>query len=316
MLKIIKIRLIFKKKGMKKVKKLFFGFILLFLIGCANGVEISTTEDDRENQMSTQIMFNGSSTLAPVIATIAADFNEQYTTWNYVNPDFPKEPITIYISSGGSGQGVSAVINQTTDFGMLAREVRENEQEEIPNLQQYLVGIDALTIAINPENPLWEIREGLSTEEIVSIFSGEYKTWQDLDEELPDDEINVIVRDIGGGAHEVFQNTIMGDEEVIATAIQAPSMGALIARISENRNAIGYASFGVANQNTDSLAILQVDGIEPSIENIVSGSYIIQRPLILIFSGEPSDIEHSFLDVILGEDGQAMMAEMGFIPVN
>ena len=290
---------------------LITALLLSVLSGCA-----SNTEKSEDNGLRTQIMFNGSSTLAPVIASIAANFNEQYTTWNNVNPEFPQEPITIYVSSGGSGQGIRAVIDKTTDFGMLARNVRDSEKEQIPDFKEYLVGIDALTISVNPENPLLQIMDGLTTEEIVKIFSGEYARWSDLDPTLPSDEIVVIVRDIGGGAHEIFQSSIMGSVDVKATAIQAPSMGALVTRIIDNRNAVGYASYGITNQNAGRLIPLKVDGIAPTAENIVNGSYVIQRPLIAVFSGEPTAVQQAFLDVVLGREGQEIVSQMGFIPVN
>ena len=253
----------------------------------------------------TQILFDGSSTLAPVIATIAAELEAQSS-----------QPIEVFVSSGGSGQGVSAIIDQTASFGMLARDVRDSERERIEDFRGYLVGIDALTVSINPENPLAAMRDGLTTEEIVRIFSGEYATWQDIDPTLPDEEIVVVVRDIGGGAHEVFQTNIMGDVEVRADAIQAPSMGALVNRIIENRNAIGYASFGVSYQSQQYLAFMEIDGVAPTIENILNGSYLIQRPLILIRSGQPNQAEQYFLDAIFGDLGQSIIDEIGFIPIS
>ena len=268
----------------------------MVLIGCASHAEPNTESE-------TQIMFSGSSTLAPVISSIAAEFNET----------FPHEPLSVFVASGGSGQGIRALIDQTADFGMLARSVRESERDEIPDMQEFLVAIDALTIAVHPDNPLLQIRNNLSSEELLRIFSGTYETWRDLDQRLPEVEIIVIVRDIGGGAHEVFQSTIMGEVDVKAEAIQAPSMGALVSRVMENRYAIGYASYGIANQNADSLAILQVDGIPPNTQTIMDGTYRIQRPLILVSSGELTAIQKTFLDVILGDRGQEIVHQMGFI---
>ena len=285
---------------------------ILFTIACSIAIAVVITGCTGQNQAAesldieaTQILFDGSSSLAPVIATIAAELEGQST-----------HPIEVFVSSAGSGQGISAIVNQTANFGMLARDLRESEREQIPDLQEYLVGIDALTVAINPENPLATMRDGLSTEEIVRIFSGEYTTWQDFDPALPNEEIVVVVRDIGGGAHEVFQTNIMGNVDVRPDAIQAPSMGALINRVIENRNAIGYASFGVSYQNQQYLAFMDVDGVAPSVENILNGTYVIQRPLILIRSGQPNETEQYFLDVIFGDLGQEIIEEIGFIPIN
>ena len=192
---------------------------------------------------------------------------------------------------------------------------KDEEKEAIKDEKEYQVGIDALTIAVNPENPVTGVLDDLSTEQIVSLFSGKYATWKDLDPSLPDEKVVVITRDINGGAHEVFQKNIMGDTEVSSEAIQASSMGELVQDIIDNKYAIGYASFGVANQNAGKVVTLKVNGVEPTKENIIDGSYIIQRPLLIVGSGDPTDVQQAFLDVILGETGQKTVEDMGFIPM-
>lgn len=172
------------------------------------------TESTEKKTESNQILFNGSSTLAPVITSIATDFFDTYGTWDAYDSSLPKEDIAIYVSAGGSGQGTKAVIDGTSTFGMVARSVKDEEKEAIKDEKEYQVGIDALTIAVNPENPVTGVLDDLSTEQIVSLFSGKYATWKDLDPSLPDEKVVVITRDINGGAHEVFQKNIMGDTEV------------------------------------------------------------------------------------------------------
>lgn len=269
----------------------------------------------KTDEFKTQILFNGSSTLAPVIAKISTNFIEEYVTWNKVDSSYPEKDIAIYVSAGGSGQGVKSVIDKSSDFGMVARSVKDAEKEKMPNLKEFKLGIDALTLGVNPNNPVLKVKDNLTKEEIVKIFSGEFKTWKDLDASLPDKEIVVVTRDIGGGAHEVFQSKIMGDTKVKAEAIQAPSMGALVTKIIENEYAIGYASFGVVNQNKGKVATLKVDGVEATEENIIAGSYIIQRPLIAIIDGELTKSQQSFMDYMMGEKGLEVVESMGFIPV-
>ena len=231
--------------------------------GASAGAEKTTAQEDNN-----QILFNGSSTLAPVITSIATDFFDTYKTWNAYDSSLPEEDIAIYVSAGGSGQGTKSVIDGTSTFGMVARSVKDEEKEAIKDEKEYQVGIDALTIAVNPENPVTSIMDDLSTEQIIALFSGEYKTWHDMDASLPAEDVVVITRDINGGAHEVFQKNIM-----------------------------------------------KVNGVEPTKENILNGSYIIQRPLLLVGSGEPTAVQQAFLDVVLGEEGQKTVEEMGFIPM-
>ena len=192
---------------------------------------------------------------------------------------------------------------------------KDEEKEAIKDEKEYQVGIDALTIAVNPANPVNDVLDNLTTEQIVGLFSGEYATWKDLDSSLPDEEVVVITRDINGGAHEVFQKNIMGDTEVKADAIQASSMGELVQDIIDNQYAIGYASFGVANQNEGKVTPLKVNGVAATKENILDGSYIIQRPLLLVGSGDTTDVQQAFLDYVLGYEGQKTVEDMGFIPM-
>lgn len=295
-------------------KKVLFVFLTLAMVlmvasGCSSNEDTAGTE-------SNQILFNGSTSLSPVITAIATEFNETYGTWNAYDASLPEENIAIYVSAGGSGQGTKAVIDGTSDFGMVARNVKDEEKEAIDDEREYQVGIDALTLAVNPENPVTDVLDNLTTEQIVALFSGEYETWKDLDFSLPEEEVVVITRDINGGAHEVFQQNIMGDAAVKADAIQAASMGELVQNIIDNKWAIGYASYGVANQNEGKVVTLKVNGVAATAENIIDGSYIIQRPLLLVTSGEPTALEQAFLDVILGETGQKTVEEMGFIPMN
>lgn len=270
--------------------------------------------EEPEDEFNPQILFNGSSTLAPVMASISTNFIEGFVTWDKVDPSFPEKNIAIYVSAGGSGQGVKSVIDKTSDFGLVARTVKDSEKEQLPELQEFLVGVDALTLGVHPNNPVLSVKDDLAKDEIVKIFSGEYQTWKDLDASLPDVEIIVVTRDIGGGAHEVFQSKIMGDVDVKADAIQAPSMGALVTKIIENEYAIGYASFGIVNQNAGKVETIKVDGVEATKENIIDGSYIIQRPLIAIIDGETTEPQQAFIDYVMSEEGMALVEEMGFVP--
>lgn len=298
-------------------RKISYFLIVLVLIasfaGC-NSADVSSTPND--DGFKAQMTFNGSSTLAPVMSAIATEFIEGFTTWDKVDPNFPQENIAIYVSAGGSGAGAKAVIEDTSDFGMLARGVKSEEKEKVGDMKEFTLGIDALTISVNPENPLVQLKDSLSTEEIMKIFSGEFKYWDELDPSLEHNEIVVVIRDLGGGAHEVFQNSIMGDAQVREDAIQSPSMGALVTKIIENKNAIGYASFGMVNQNEGKLIPLNVDGIEPTEENIVNGSYKVSRPLIVIKKGELTAEQQAFVDFVLSAEGSEIIEKMGFVPAN
>ena len=311
---------------MKKFLKLF-SLLLIATMGlsaCGSGEKKESTSNETKKEevskektdtINYQISFSGSSTLAPVISKISTDFIEKYETWDKVDSSLENKNITIYVSSGGSGAGVKAVLDNVANFGMLARDIKDTEKEKIKELESFTLGLDALTVSVNPKNKVIEAKKGnLSKEEIVKIFSGEFKKWSDLDSSLPDEEIVVVTRDLSGGAHEVFQKKIMKDVKVREDAIQAPSMGALVAKIIENPNAIGYASYGISKQNEGKLIPLKVENVEPTEENILNKSYEISRPLIIMKNGKLSKTEQIFLDLLKSEEGKKTIKAMGFIP--
>lgn len=276
---------------------------MIFLVGCGN-----------KSDFNGELSFEGSSTLAPVVAAIADDLKKDAKTWKDINPDFANKEIVINVATGGSGAGVKAVQEKTAIFGMLARGLKDTEAS-IEGLVVDKVGIDALTISVNPENPITKLVDDLPKEEIKKFFSGEYKKWSDYDPSLPDEEIVVVTRDLGGGAHEVFQKNIMGEDAVREDAIQAPSMGALVQKVIENKNAIGYASFGVSKQNEGKLFPIKVEGVEASEETILDGSYIISRPLLIVHVGELDKEANYFIDYVKSERGKEILTELGFVPV-
>jgi len=287
---------------------------LSLMAGCGNGEPAAGDADGME--FDGELFFTGSSTLAPTISQIADTFQNEYGTWDQVDDSLPAEDIEINVSTGGSGVGAKAVIENTAHFGMLARGARDEERDEIEDYQEYLLGIDALLVAVHKDNALGQKRDDLTKEEVRTIFSDEVSSWNEFDPALGDEEIVLLVRDVGGGAHGVFQNVIMGDVEVSVDAIEVPSMTGLVERLVGNPLAIGYASYGVADQHQDNLVAFKVDGIEPSAENILDGTYPISRPLVLVRSGELSTAEEAFLDYLKSETGTEIISEMGFLPAN
>ncbi|QZY55244.1 phosphate ABC transporter substrate-binding protein [Crassaminicella profunda] len=286
----------------------------LVLTGCGTKANSDEVASNMQETFKSQILFKGSSTLAPVIAKISTNFIEEYKTWDQVSEDFPNKSLDIFVSAGGSSAGVKAAMDGSSDFGMVSRTVSDEEKGKIEGYQEFKLGLDALTVSVNPENKVYEVKKSLSTEEIQKIFSGEYKYWDEVESTLSHEEIVIVTRDLGGGAHKVFQKKVMGDKKVREDAIQAPSMGALVTKIMENKNAIGYASYGMVNQNAGKIMPLDVDGVAPTKENIVSGDYKISRPLLIVKKGELLPQEKTFIDVLLSEEGMKTVEKMGFVP--
>ena len=265
-----------------------------------------------------QILFCGSTSLYPIISSLASSFTEEYVTWNAVDEAFPEKNISIYVAPGGSGVGASAAIEGTADFGMLARAIKDSEVEALgENYQDFIVARDALTVSVNAENPYCEITDDMDTETIRQIFAGEITKWSELDESLPEETINVYIRDLSGGAYEVFQKAVMGESEVTPAATQSASMTELAQNIAGDPWGIGYAGFGAYNKaNADGqvLAAMKVDGVEATVENIVDGVYTIQRPVMFVSGSEISESEQAFIDYVFSETGIEVVEANGYIP--
>ena len=215
-------------------KKLIALFVVLTMCvaafaGCGSSGSDSSSEATKSEGT---IMFCGSTSLYPIMSSLASSFTDEYETWNNVDAALPEANISIYVAPGGSGVGVSAVEEGTADFGMVAREVKDEEKEALGDgYQEFVVARDALTVAVNAENPIAAKIDNLDSDTIRKIFAGEITKWNEVDESLPDAAINVYIRDLSGGAYEVFQKAIMGDSEITASATQSASMTELATNV-------------------------------------------------------------------------------------
>lgn len=295
------------------MKKLLSYFLLLTFIAFAAGCGSSATNQPQAAK-DFSIKIGGSSTLAPVIAKAADDFTEKYKTWKKVKDSFSDEPIAIFVATGGSGFGVKSATNGTVDIGLVSRVVTDAEKQKLPNHKFYTIGFDALTIAVHSQNPIAKVKPNLTKDEVKRIFAGEIKTWKQLDDSLPDRPIVVAIRDLGGGASQAFDEVVMKGTPISKEAIQFPSMGALAGKVQENVDAIGYVSTGLVTQNKGKIAVLSVDSIEPTNENIVNGKYTISRPLILIAKAQADEREQQLINYLISESGLKTLEDMGFIP--
>lgn len=283
------------------------------LAGCASNE--SGSENNAAPTEGYSIKIGGSSTLAPIIAQCADSFTEEFKTWDKVDTSLPEEPIVIFVSTGGSGFGLKSAVDGTFDFGMVSKNLKDEEKEQFANGSITQLGSDVLIIGVNSENPVAQVKPDLTTEELVSVFSGEIKNWQELDPALPDRSIVVAVRDLGGGASEVFDSAVMKGTPISDEALQIPSMGALAGKIMDNKDTIGYVSSGLVNQNPDKITPISVDGVAPTLENINSGAYKIGRALLLVSKDKPDNKEQKFLDYLVSEKGLGVVEELGYVPV-
>ncbi len=304
---------------MKKFLAMLLALVMvLSMAACAAPAENKTDDKAAQDDFQSQILFCGSTSLYPIISSLASSFTEKYVTWDKVNAQFPNSHISVYVAPGGSGVGVKAAVDGTADFGMLARDIKDSEIESLgENYKAFVVAKDALTVSVNAQNPLCEKTDSLDTDTIRKIFAGEITTWDQVDASLPAETINVYIRDLSGGAYEVFQKSVMGESEVTASATQSASMTELATNIAGDPWGIGYAGFGAynkANAEKKVLFAMKVDGVEATEENIISGVYTIQRPVMFVTGKVVSPSAQAFIDYIFSQTGYDVVVKNGYIP--
>lgn len=230
--------------------------------------------------------------------------------------------VRISVSGGGSGTGIAALINGTTDIANASRKIKA---EEVQNAQKngidpYEIEIarDAIGVIVNPENPVQQ----LTLPQISDIYSGKITNWKEIGGE--DRPIVRLSRETNSGTHVFFLEQVVRlgnskDKTLFSQdTLLLPSSEGIMAEVRQNPNAIGYDGLGYITPDVKTLAVAPKDGgeyVKPSIETVNNGKYPIARPLFMYTPGEPQDEVKTYLDWVLGPEGQQIVADLGFVPL-
>jgi phosphate transport system substrate-binding protein len=287
---------------MKRLSPLLlsFGMIIGILTAAAAGDQDPT------------IRVGGSTTLLPIMANCGSEFMEKYQTWDRLDASLPKSTTTVFVTGGGSGFGVKSLLNGVIDIGMVSRDLKDQEKKLLGEHQDYLVGKDAVAIAVNTRNPLAGRKKGFTPGELTAIFSGEIKNYQEMDRTLPAKPIVLLTRDSGAGSTEIFQEKIMGEKKFSPKALQLPSQGALLEKLQTNSNAIAYISSGLALNNKN-LKSFSLENVEPTDVNVTQGVYPLARPLLMVVKGAPAPTVRHFVDYVVNSCQKIVVAH-GYVP--
>lgn len=273
--------------------------VLLFTVSMARAQDAS-------------IRVGGSTTALPIISSCAAAFMDKFGVWDKAEAGLGKEQAVIYVTGGGSGFGVKGLMNGTIDVGLVSRDLRESEIKTLGGPVMHVFARDAVAIATSTANPLAKTKQDFTVAELVTIFSGQARELSNIDSRLPAKGVVLLTRDASGGVTEIFQERVMKKERLAATRLQFPSTAALIKKLETTDTAIAFVSAGAVVQ--DSLVrTYAVEGVAPTQENIMNGSYTLNRPMLIVAKPNPSRKAQVFMDYVLGEC-QKTVKEMGFVP--
>lgn len=206
----------------------------------------------------------------------------------------------------GSGSGIQAVSEGRCDIGLSSRNLKEEEIES--GLTATVLAYDGIAVIVNPENPVSD----LTLEQISKIYIGEITNWSEVGG--TDGEIVLIGREAGSGTRDGFE-TITETEDICKYRQELTSTGDVITTVAGNENAIGYAS---AASVKDSVKALRVNGIDVTEDTIKDGSYVVQRPFVLVTKTD-EDLSRSareFFDYITSEEAKEIILQAGVVPAN
>ncbi len=208
----------------------------------------------------------------------------------------------------GSSAGVEQVLSGTVDVGNASRNLKDSEVEA--GAVENIVAIDGIAVVVDTANEVANI----SMDDLVAIYTGEITNWSDV-EGGADQPIVVIGREAGSGTRGAFEE-ILGVEDACEYASELDSTGTVMAQVSATPGAIGYVSLDALN---DTVKALSYEGVEVTADNIKAGTYTLSRPFVMATNGpieEQSDVVQAFFDYVFSAEGQAIVAQVGLVPVN
>lgn len=246
----------------------------------------------------------GSDTLLPLTQELA----EQY---------LKKEPdAEVIVTGGGSGVGIAALPENTTDIAMASRQIKFSEKMKFAELgldaEEVVVAYDALAVVVNPSNPVGR----LTREQLEAIFRGKITNWKDVGGE--DRKIVVYSRETSSGTYEFFKESVLENKNYMSSILSMPATGAIIQSVRQTKGAIGYIGLAYLNPYVKPLAVSYDGGAHyavPSVETAADGSYPIVRPLYYYYDSRKEAQVSPFISYVLSLEGQESVLEQGFIPV-
>lgn len=244
----------------------------------------------------------GSDTMLPLSQKAAEEFLK-------TNPS-----AAITVTGGGSGVGVAALLEGTTELAQLSRKIKFDERNKLKNkgitVKEIIAAYDALAVIVHPENKV----TNLSREQLEAIFTGKIKNWKEVGG--ADMAIVPYARETSSGTYEFFKESVLKNKNYMAGIMSMPATGAIIQSVSQTKGAIGYVGLAYLNKNVKAIRVSYDGGktfVAPSVENAKNETYPIVRPLYYYYNVANEQVVKAFIDFTLSAKGQKVASEIGFI---
>lgn len=242
------------------------------------------------------LRIDGSTTVLPIAQKAAEVFMKK-------NPN-----IKVFVSGSGSGTGIKALIDGTTNIATSSREAKDKEvasgKEKGIILTGHKIALDGIAPIVHP---LMRIND-ITTEQLRDIYNGKIKRWKELGG--PDRPISVVSRDTSSGTYEVWEEKILKGDKVRPDALLIASNGQAVQTVAQNKFAIGYIGIGYIDKT---IKVLKVNGRTASANSVRDGSWPIARPLFMYTKGKPVGTIAKFIDFMFSKEGQKVVNEVKYV---
>ena len=224
---------------------------------------------------------------------------------------------SVTVTGGGSGVGISALLEGTTDIAQASRRIKFDERQKMQQKgktpKEVIVAYDALAVVVNPSNKV----TNLTREQLEGIFTGKITNWK----EVGGDDLKIVPysRETSSGTYEFFKESVLRNRNYMNGIMSMPATGSIIQSISQTRGAIGYVGLAYLNKDVKPIHISYDKGqtyTAPSVANAKKKSYPIVRPLYFYYEAKSEAAVKPFIDYVLSPAGQKIVSEIGFITVH
>ncbi len=289
------------------IKMSLFSIIILgsaLISGCSRP---ENKESGKAEETKQSLTVKGSDTMVHLVSAWAEGYMK-------ANPG-----ADVSVTGGGSGTGIAALINGTTDICAASRSMEEKEKnlagQKGITPKEFTVALDGIAIVAHPSNPVKE----LTMEQLRKIYTGAYTNWRQVGG--PNLEIIVLSRESSSGTYIFFQEHVLRKEDYAQSVRLMPATSAIIQSTAADQGSIGYVGIGYAAEAKDTVKIVNVKmddksaAVTPSEETVKSGAYPIARPLYIYTKGEPSGMAKGFMEFALSPEGQKIVRDTGYVTV-
>jgi phosphate transport system substrate-binding protein len=281
--------------------KLFLMLPLIGILSCGK----AKTDESTEAVEAISITIKGSDTVLPLAQKEAEELMNSNAA------------ISIAVVGGGTGVGMAALIDGTTDIAMASRDLKTEEKlkfaESKKEIEQVIIAYDALAVIVNPANKVTK----LTREQLEKIFIGEITNWKEVGG--ADEKIVAYSRESSSGTYEFFKEQVMDKKNYATNILSLPATGAIVQAVGQTKGAIGYVGLAYETKEVAQIAVSYDQGktfIGPSVASAKDKTYPISRPLFYMFDKKNAEKVKAIVDYALSEAGQKIVLEIGYVPLN